>query len=377
MMNSPIHIFSIAIALLVANSQVVVIPTNNTCQAPIVLASFNLTAIPPSQVTNGTCGSLYPSGGACVNVANHIAIVQARYAWLKQKAMDALNYNMQYANASLYFQVQNGVITVTQAVAQSTISSTSTSNSILSSITNVIGSVMSKVSSMMGGLPSWMQGLFNTYNVQVNPCFQAWQNLTDASHCALTSANSIPYILNVNQPNQTPAIMWGANPATAGTLLRSCNALLDTYCSLSYGVSVTRANQPFNATFNWGDGALSKDVCTAFAGSINATDSGSVLAINNIYMLMFHTNYMRFIPGPAAIQNLGTFLTNPSFNQAPNTFQPVASAASGIGMGIISSSLANPADFVAIAQLSGAPVNTYSVSKIAMGVMVLLISLIA
>lgn len=376
-MNSSIHVLSMALVLLVANAQVVIIPTNNTCQDQLILTEFNLTATSPSQVNNGTCQSLYANGGACVSVASHLALVQARYAWLKQKALDAQNFNLQYANASLYFQVQNGVITVSQAVAQSTLSSVSSSNSILSSITSVIGSVLNKVSSMMGGLPSWMQGLFNTYNAQINPCFQAWQNLTDASHCALTSANSIPYLINVNQPNETPGIMWGANPSTAGTLLRSCNALLDTYCSLSYGISVTRANLPFNATFNWGDGAIPKDVCVAFAASINATDSGSVLAINNIYMLMFHTNYIRFVPGPAAIQNLGTFLTNQNFNQAPNTFQPVTSKASGLGMGIISSSLANPADFVAIAQQSGAPVHTYSVSRVAIGVVLLMLSLIA
>ena len=360
----------IAFFAIAANAQ-----TEKICFETSVLQLFNLTRIDPVRVTNGTCRTLYSDVGACVPVTQTLAALQNRYSWLRRKAVDAQNYNLQIANASLYFQVQNGQISVADAVAKSI--AVPSSNSIFSSITNALSSVMNKLGSIFGSIPAWLKGNFDAANNSINPCLQAWQNLTDASMCLFTSANNIGFKLTSQVTDMnTPVISFAAQYASAGRLMRQCNGLLDTYCTLTYGISVTQASAPFNKTFNWNDNSgWTSDLCLSFAGYINKTDTLSSAGIDAIYLESFHTNFIRFIPNAASIQNLGSFLTNPAFNQPVTAFVPVTAKADDFGFGVTATVTTNVIDMVELAKSSGAPVNVYSAMKFAIGIVMGMMSM--
>jgi len=72
--------------------------------------------------------------------------------------------------------------------------------------------------------------------------------------------------------------------------------LIDTYCVLSYGVSISFEGPPFGGTFSQSDGSLGIDLCRQLAAAFNSTDASSVarlqaLLINNIV----YTNWVPFI----------------------------------------------------------------------------------
>ena len=343
----------------------------NVCVSAESLKVLNLVRTNPSIVTNGTCKALYSAGGACVAVSDTLAELRKRYDWLMSKAIEAKNYNQQRANASLYFQVRNGQMTKMEAQTRLNLSA-SPVGSILNTVTNIVASIASTVTSKFSGVPAWIQSNFNLGNDQINPCFQAIQNLTDASYCVFTSANNLGRFQNPQGVNdqRIPSFMIAANLRTAGQTLRQCNALIDTYCSLSYGVSVLTASRPFNQTFNWGDNSgISDTTCSAIAGYMNSTVVTDVAAMDTLYVNMFHTNWVRFVPGQKAIDNLGAFLTNPNFDKEPREFNPVQAVPAGFGLGISTmANQGNEADLAEVAKTTGAPVNVYSAGRIGVAV---------
>ena len=374
-----IQAFAILATLAAICAQATAPNSPSVCVEAAALQAFNFTRISPQLISNGTCRDVYSVGGACVSVADALAELRKKYDWLRMKSMDAKMYNMQRANASIYFQVRNGQMTKLEAQARLK-TSMSPLNSVMSAVTSLVASVTSKLSDMFGGMPDWIRNNFNLANDQINPCFQAIQNLTDASYCVFTSANSFGRNANplFNNDARVPSFLMTANVRSAGKLLRQCNALIDTYCTLTYGVSVMSASKPYNVTFNWGDNSgISERTCMSMAGYVNSTNSGEVAAMDSIYVDMFHTNWVRFVPSQQAITNLGAFLTNKEFDKDPAAFTPIQSAPNGFGLGISSqNTIGTEVDLVALAMTSGAPKIVYSASKFAIGVVMTLFALV-
>lgn len=373
-----IQAFAILASLAAICSQTTATNSPSVCVDAAALQSFNFTRISPQLISNGTCRDVYSVGGACVSVTSALEELRKKYDWLRTKAMDAKMFNMQRGNASVYFQVRNGQMTKLEAQARLN-SSGSSLKSVMSAVTNLVASVTSKLADMFGGMPDWIRNNFNMGNDQINPCFQALQNITDSSYCVFTSANSFGRNANPlfsNDP-RVPSFLLTANVRSAGRLMRQCNALIDTYCTLTYGVSVMSASKPFNMTFNWGDNSgISERTCMSMAGYVNSTNSGEVAAMDSIYVDMFHTNWVRFVPSQQAITNMGAFLTNKEFDKDPSAFTPVQSSPNGFGLGISSqSAVGAEADLEAIARNSGAPRHVYSASRFAIGVVMSLFAL--
>ena len=339
----------------------------NVCVNAESLKVFNLVRTNPQIVTNGTCKALYSTGGACVAVSETLVELRKKYDWLRTKAIEAKNYNLQRANASVYFQVRNGQMTKMEAQTRLNLS-TSPASSILSTVTNILASITSTVANMFGGMPEWVQKNFNLGNDQINPCFQAIQNLTDSAYCVFTSANNFGRFPNPQSGSdqRSPAFLIAANLRTAGQTLRQCNALIDTYCTLSYGVSVLTASRPFTQTFNWGDNSgISETTCASIAGFMNSTMTTDISALDTLYVNMFHTGWIRFVPRQQAIDNLGAFLRNKEFDKEPREFNPVQAAPTGFGLGIsTAANQGNEADFAEIAKTTNAPVNVYSAGRL-------------
>lgn len=352
----------------------------NVCVTAESLKPFNLVRTNPQVVSNGTCKALYSTGGACVAVSETLAELRRKYDWLRTKAIEAKNYNHQRANASVYFQVRNGQMTKMEAQTRLSLS-TSPASSILSTVTNIVASIASTVTNMFGGMPEWIKKNFDMGNDQINPCFQAIQNMTDSAYCVFTSANTFGRFSNPQSTSdqRSPAFMIAANLRTAGQTLRQCTALIDTYCTLSYGVSVLTASRPFSQTFNWGDNSgISEATCSAMAGYMNSTMNTDVAAMDTLYVNMFHTGWIRFVPSQQAIDNLGAFLRNKEFDKEPREFNPIQSAPTGLGLGI--STVANQgveADLSEIAKTTNAPVNVYSAGRLAISFVVAALGLMA
>lgn len=353
--------------------------SQSQCIDAQTLQMYNFTRVSPQIINNGTCREVYSNGGSCVSLAQTMDELRKKYNWLKERAIDAKHYNMQRANASLYFQVRNGQMTKLEAQARLNMNS-SKLKTLTSTVTVLVASVTEKLGDMFGGLPEWIKRNFDMANNQINPCFQALQNLTDASMCVLTSANKFGRVANplFNNDPRVPSHLLKANVRSAGQLLRQCNSLVDTYCSLTYGISVMTASKPYNMTFNWNDNSgISERICASMAGYVNSTNSGEMSALDSIYVDMFHTSWIRFVPSREAIANLGAFLTNKEFDKDPKDFIPFVSAPLSQGLGISSqNNMDVEVDLVQLAKTSGAPIHIYSVGRFTIAAIMSLITFI-
>lgn len=349
----------------------------SSCVDASGLKILNMVRTNPQVVNNGTCRALYAAGGACVSVSETLAELRKKYDWLRMKAVEAKHYNHQRPNASLYFRVRNGELTKMEAQTQLNLSKSPT-NSIISKVTNIMASIASSVQNMFGG-PEWLKRLFDSSVAQINPCFQTLQNMTDSAYCIFTSANNYGRFPNpVGEKDQRiPSYLVAANLRTTGQMLRQCSALIDTYCTLTYGISVMVGSKPFNQTFNWGDNSgISERTCSAMAGYINSTSVTEIAAMDTLLVDLFHTSWVRFVPSQQAIENLGAFLTNKEFDKEPREFNPITSTPAGFGLGVSTmTNQGNEADLVEVSKTTGGPVLRYSVSRFAIGAVIAVFSL--
>lgn len=349
----------------------------SSCVDAAGLKVLNMMRTNPQIVNNGTCRALYAAGGACVSVSETLAELRKKYDWLRLKSIEAKNYNHQRPNASLYFRVRNGQMTKMEAQTQLNLSKSPT-NSIISKVTNIMASIASSFQNMFGG-PEWLKRVFDSSLSQINPCFQTLQNLTDSTYCVFTSANNFGRFANPQgeKDQRLPSYFVSANLRTTGQMLRQCSALIDTYCTLTYGISVVVATRPFNQTFNWGDNSgISERTCSAIAGFMNSTSVTEIAALDALLVDLFHTAWIRFVPSQQAIENLGAFLTNKEFDKEPREFNPIVSSPAGFGLGISTLvNQGNEADLVEISKTTGAPILRYSVSRFAISAVITVFSL--
>jgi hypothetical protein len=275
--------------------------------------------------------------------------MNANNAWLKQRAVDAVNFSFNYVNATLYFQTLNGWVN-----SNSTSTSTTTSNT----LTTFLKQISNTATAIFSNTATWIQSVFSNYNSAINPCFQAWANITNGAYCVLSSSSSVGYVNNTN--NAVTPLSFIADPTSTGNALAACAPLIETYCSLTYGLSVNQAAHPFNKTFNWSDGGMSINDCYNFRNQTNCTTCAGTL--NSLYTTLFQTNWIKFIPSTANIASLGAFLTSPV--SANNTFTPIAQSSNGVSIGLSVASGSTGENLVVAGQQSGQPKQTYSASLI-------------
>jgi hypothetical protein len=339
MAKTGLVIATLALAMMSINSQ--------ACAAPATLNGLGLTAQTAAVVNNGTCQN-YFSAGACATPWSVISTLNTQSAWLTQQAINANNYELQFVNASVYFAQQQGWINNSTSVPSS-------STSFWSSVGNWFTNLWNRSKALFQTFSSWVQTLFSKAGNAVNPCFQAWANLTNGAYCVSSSNSSLTASLGLASGSSS-LWMLNADINTTGNALQACLPLIDNYCSLTYGVSVSNSGLPFNVTFNWTDGGVSNATCNGLQTVFNQTATVSgLLTLNTLLVELFQTNWIRFVPSAAAITNLGSFLSG---NAASSTFVPTQQVAPTTA-GIAFSGVAGGENIYADGLLSGQPKTTY------------------
>lgn len=296
---------------------------NNACLAPSLLNSLGFSNVAANVVNNGTCQKYFATNGACVAPWSIISFLNNNNAWLQTIAINANNFALQYINATVYFGTQQGWINSATQVPSSPPSFWSSIGSFLSKIYN-------RAISLFSSLVGWVQTLFNKNVGSINPCFQAIANITNGVYCVATSSNNVTSSIVQSSIANTWSI--AVDLQSAGNALQACIPLIDTYCSLAYGVSISNSASPFNQTFNWADGGLSINDCYNIRNQTNQTASANIIALNNYLAGIFATNWIRFVPSAASIINLGNFLAG---NQNVTSYIPIQQGPIGNGLNLI------------------------------------------
>ena len=334
-----IAFIAIAFGFALVNAQVVT-PAVAACQPTTTLSALGFTAQAASVVNNGTCKNYYATNGACAAPGVVINSLTSNTNWLKTQAINANNFALQYINATIYFQTQAGFINAnTQG---------NTNSSWFTSFSSFFNNLWNRTTSLFKSASSWVQSVFNNNVNAVNAWFQALSNVTSGAYCVATSSSSVGYITNLIT-SSTPLTLV-VDPTTTGNALNACAPLLDTYCSLTYGVSTSNSNLPFNATFNWSDNGLLLQDCYNFRNQTNCTTCAATL--NTLWTNVFHTAWIKFVPSAASVLNMGAFLTATT---AANTtsYRPVSQVQYGVGINLSSNSGINGENIYADGLASG------------------------
>jgi len=334
-----IALTTLTLVLLSINTQIVTL-TTAACQPTTTLANLGFTAQAASVVNNGTCKNYYATNGACTSPWSLINTLNTNTNWLKAQALNANSFALQYINATIYFQTQNGVITSSTTVP--------TNNSWFSSFSSFFNNLYNRATSLFTTASSWLQSVFNNNVNAVNACFQAWSNVTNGAYCVATSSSTVSYITN-SLTAATPLTLV-VDPTTTGNALNACAPLLDTYCSLTYGISTSNSASPFNVTFNWSDNGLLAQDCYNFRNQTNCTTCTATL--NTLWTNLFNSAWIKFVPSAASVNNLGSFLTATTAS-APINFKPVSQAPNGVGITLQASTAVNGENVYADGLASG------------------------
>lgn len=326
----------------------------NSCLASSILTAYNLVTQSPSITNNGTCVNYFSTSGACVTPGSVAAAMTIQNNWLAGKALDAQIFGLQYINATVYWETQNNVITTSTQVNTSTSWWTSFVNTLSSWWTTI----SNRATAIFNTSYTWIKNVFNNHAASIPNCLNAWGNITNGAYCLSSSAATFAYTTSLAASPGDLAL--GVDLNSAGAALSACSALIDTYCQITYGISITNTSMPFNQTFNWNDGGLTATQCSNIQ---TAYVCGSSCQANlyNAYINLFQSYFVRFIPTQASSTNLGNFYNT---TKAPSQYVAVQAASSGKSFWIFSVA-ANGPNIVTIGQNSGQPSNNYYYASVA------------
>lgn len=330
--------------------------TGNNCSSQAVLTNLGWTLQAPAVVTNGTCSLYWNTTGSCVAPNQVLTSMNNVVTFLKAKAIDASSFGLLLINATMYWRRKNGFVTNT------TVTTTTSTDSLSSILDNLLNTLLNSVYGIFSAFGGWLTTIFTVHYGSINPCLQSYANITNGLMCALSS--------NYGFDNSTAVKNGGfialtTDPASAGNSLNACIPLIDTYCTLVWGISVTNTSAPFNITFNFtnfNDGGVKQADCSTLSAANNCTTTTCVTNRNTVLVNMFLSNRIPFIPANASIISLGNFFNGTADATTYTAVQQPATTG-GIELGVGTSTSAN---FVSIGLSSGQPKQTYSALRMSM-----------
>ena len=337
----------LAVALVIKST----ILQNATCPSNVILTTYGLTPTAATVVNNGTCSKYFATNGACASPGQIIAKMDERRMWLIEQAKMAVEMNYQYINATIYFQTLNGQINANTSVPEN-------SGSFFDSIVKTFKDLVNRATKLFGQATKWVQSVFGNATNSVNPCFQAWANVTHGAHCILGSSHTVK--MDLNALNVASPLSIEVDRRKTGMDLAKCSGLIDTYCSLAHGISISNSAMPFNTTLKWGDGGINEQGCIAFRDSFNNTNAQSVR--DALYLGIFATNNVPFVFNRAAIDNLGAFLSALNPVAQPSTYTQVQKKDDGTGIRLHTGASGEGVDIMEVGKMSGQPKTHYTAS---------------
>lgn len=297
----------------------------STCTPQAWLTKYNFTAITPVKVSDGTCKGLYDvdTNLACVDAGVVKAYFVTRTNFFKTRAVDAYDANRLLTYADKYFSnINNNVSTgILNTSGQSW-------------FTNLLNSIASFFTNLYASVSTWVKNVFDKTQANINPCFRAWNAISQGALCLFTSDKTAGAVAGSGNN-----FLYNVDIAKTGAALDVCRDLIDNYCTLTYGISISQTQKPYNQTFTWSDGGLSSATCTSFQTNYNLTTDADVLARRNLLVSLFNTANIPFVTSAANIVSLNNFLLADPIKQ-PATYVPVQNAVvSGIAFGLVNSAV--------------------------------------
>lgn len=320
------------------------------CASNEWLAKFGFNATAATVVSGGLCQGLYDVGGACVDstaLRNYLTSLSNSYA---AKATDASDMSNILSLQDTYFKAVNNNQTELNKPISTGL------GGIFDSIANTFKKVFSSVADFFTDLwknaSAWVLRIFNKTSGAINPCFQALNTLSNGAFCALTSSNSLPKEAVTVGTNT--CYRFQANQTSAGMELSKCLPLIDNYCILTYGVSISDTSS-FNRTFNWADNGFPRQACVDLQTNYNCTtaacnDTKYAILVNN-----FNSEHPSFVRTRQDNQALYNFLRQNAI-QSASSYIPISQ---NTNKGLCFSSLAAGSNIQAFGASSGITVPTY------------------
>ena len=321
----------------------------SACADSTWLAKFGLNATAATVIANNLCTGFYNTDGACVDataVKNYFTSLTQKYAARATDAADSANL---LSLQDTYFKAVNG--------NKTTLTEKSTLPGIFGSIVDTLKKTFNTFSDFFTDVwksaSTWVLSLFNKTSGAINPCFQAWNGLSNGAFCALTSKNALNKEAVVSGANTFYRFQTATN--VTGIELVKCLPLVDNYCVLTHGISIS-TNFTHNRTYNWADNGLSKQNCIDLQTNYNLTTDAGVKAKHDILIAAFNTEDFNFIRTAADIQAMYTFLRANNVQQ-PSAFVPISQ---NINKGLIFASLTAGSDFKDFGAKANFTIPTYT-----------------
>lgn len=333
------------------------------CQPKATLDNLSLTllATPTTTKDDLICTKSFLTG-YCVDKTAVKTKMEEMVAWYKKKAIDAQNFGNQFINATVFFQIANGHLTAT---------ATATDAGLFSSILNSLKWVLSKFVNLFQLSKEWVRSIFSTHVSSINPCFQAYANITNGAICTLTGNADVA----VGDVKTTSFVTLKVDLESTGASLVKCFDLIDVYCSITHGVSIKNTGDVFNITLStdFADGGLTKEECTTLRNNWATVDAAAVNVRYTFLVNKFQHNYLPFVPSAESIINLGKYYTVATPDKTVK-YTTVAQTNSVKGIALVISDTPVKLNIYDHGKSSGIPIQYYS-SKI-LGAKVMLMVLI-
>lgn len=326
------------------------------CASKSTLLGLGLTPMPFAIDQSGTCSSYYNTSGSCVDSSTTRQSMDSLNNFFQTQVTNALNYYSLFPNSTLFWQVSHGFASIDSS----------------QDIGSWINSLLQLGSSAYNILMGMFANSISPYKASTIGCLSIIANLSKSAFCAVSSGLNVtlgppsavfPDSIPLSVPVDTMAV---------GPSLAKCLPLIDTYCSLSYGVSVLNYSKPFNSTFNLSDGGLSINSCKTIQFLVNCTTSTCNTTLWRILINSLSTNFIPFVPSQATIASFGSYIN--SFNNQ-SFYSQVAATPQGFGIGFLAADNVNGYDLLKGAQMTGSVPFVYSSSLVTVSLLAVQLSL--
>ena len=344
-----IGLIHIQTLLIQTNGQTATTTLTNICQPQTFFNNFaNVTVVAPANIIT-VCQPYFKTLGGCVTSDTALIQFSVTQNLMKTVAINALNFGAQFINATVYFQRKGGFINSTSTLTQTT--------SFIDALKNVFVLAWNNTVGFFNLSVAWIQSIFSTHVNSVNKCLQAYANLTYGAFCTVSSNYAFKNDTSTDLPTHA-FVRLKADQTSTGVALNDCLPLIDTYCSITWGISISNSSLPFNNTLTtFDDGGLTNVQCTGLKNAYNGTTETDKGAKNKILTELYVSNWVRFVPTADIIANLGSF-----YNKTDTTvaYVPILQKSPGKGI-IFSASIETGAEnYQSNGMQSGAPVVVFS-----------------
>ena len=321
--------------------------------------------------SSSVCTDLYSNGGNCVDVAQIQTVFNTNQVNLQANAQASVNINTALNSVltainSLTNLAGNITANITAAL-NGTLTNLTTNTSVTANATaRTLQTTTSTTVNASAG--SNLQTIINNSNKAINSCYQAYQNLVNGVYCYLTS-NQASANTAVTTSGTTTNFVVNVNTDSTRNTLNACIPVIDSYCLLTYGISITSNTTAFTSFFQNSvnsTGKVSLATCQILQSNYNCNSTTCQTAINTALInTVFSPTSVNFIQSKAftdarasAVTNVGAFFgLSRRLQASPNNSSNVQTQSNSTGEDVTKhgqNSGANSTTYGASAKLFGA-----------------------